>query len=90
MSRLVGVALAVVFAVASITKLRDPADPDNTRKRGGLPPTPIGNPALSSLQAALKPKASEFWYYRHDHDRILRPSKSVQGHEAKRRQYNVY
>jgi UPF0755 protein len=75
---------------AFLKKLRDPSDPYNTRKRSGLPPTPIGNPDLSSLKAALHPTQSEFWYYLHDHKRILRPSKSVQGHEAKRRQYNVY
>lgn len=75
---------------AFLKKLRDPSDPYNTRKRSGLPPTAIGNPDLSSLNAALRPTASEYWYYLHDHDKVLRPSRSVQEHEAKRRQYNVY
>jgi UPF0755 protein len=75
---------------AFLKKLRDPSEPYNTRKRAGLPPTPIGNPDLSSLNAALRPVKSDFWYYLHDHDRVIRPSRSVREHEAKRRKYNVY
>ncbi|MFH1218358.1 MAG: endolytic transglycosylase MltG [Candidatus Peregrinibacteria bacterium] len=35
----------------------------NTRKNKGLPPTPIGNPGLSSLKAAIFPEESEYWFY---------------------------
>ncbi len=75
---------------AFLKNLRNKAEPYNTRHRPGLPPTPIGNPDLSSLQAALKPKKSKYRYYLHDHDKILRPSLNARGHEAKRRKYNVY
>jgi len=75
---------------AFLKKLRDKSDPYNTRHRLGLPPTPIGNPDLSSLQATLEPKASEYWYYLHDKSRVIRPSKTNAEHEAKRRKYNVY
>ena len=37
--------------------------PYNTRTNQGLPPTPIGNPGLKSLQAAAKPAKSNFLYY---------------------------
>ena len=37
--------------------------PYNTRKFAGLPPGPISNPGLASLQAAAHPKASGFLYY---------------------------
>ncbi len=37
--------------------------PYNTRLHQGLPPTPIGNPGLKSLQAAAKPAKSDFLYY---------------------------
>lgn len=37
--------------------------PYNTRINGGLPPTPIGNPGLDSLQAAANPADVDFKYY---------------------------
>lgn len=37
--------------------------PYNTRLNQGLPPTPIGNPGLKSLQAAAKPADVDFLYY---------------------------
>ncbi len=75
---------------AFLKKLRDPTDIYNTRLRPGLPPTAIGNPDLSSLEAAAAPVSSPFWYYLHDSKGVLHPSKSVAEHEAYRRKYNVY
>lgn len=37
--------------------------PYNTRKNKGLPPGPIGNPSLESIEAASNPKESEYWFY---------------------------
>jgi uncharacterized YceG family protein len=37
--------------------------PYNTRVRPGLPPTPISNPGLASLQAAAHPAAVDYLYY---------------------------
>lgn len=37
--------------------------PYNTRKWRGLPPTPIGNPGLKTIMAALHPEKSEYWFY---------------------------
>jgi UPF0755 protein len=37
--------------------------PFNTRKRAGLPPTPIGNPGLASLRAAAAPANVDYRYY---------------------------
>lgn len=73
-----------------LRQLRDPKDPYNTRLNKGLPPTAIGNPGIESLEAAIKPVASEFWYYLHDADQNLHPSRNAAEHEAKRAQYNVY
>jgi UPF0755 protein len=75
---------------AFLKKLRDPDDPYNTRLRGGLPPTPIGNPGMTALDAALHPTESEFWYYLHDSSGVIHPSRNVQEHEAYRKKYNVY
>lgn len=37
--------------------------PYNTRIYGGLPPTPITNPGIESLRAALEPADTPFFYY---------------------------
>jgi UPF0755 protein len=75
---------------AFLKQLRDPDDPYNTRLRGGLPPTPIGNPSLESLEAALNSESSPYWYYLHDSKGLMHPARSAQEHEANRRRYNVY
>jgi UPF0755 protein len=37
--------------------------PYNTRRFTGLPPTPIGNPGLASIEAAAKPASVDYLYY---------------------------
>jgi peptidoglycan lytic transglycosylase G len=37
--------------------------PYNTRTRAGLPPTPIGNPGLASIEAAARPARVGYMYY---------------------------
>lgn len=37
--------------------------PYNTRKHRGLPPGPISNPSLESIEAALNPTPSPYWFY---------------------------
>ncbi len=37
--------------------------PYNTRIHAGLPPTPIGNPGLASIQAAAHPAKVNYLYY---------------------------
>jgi UPF0755 protein len=41
----------------------DSNDPYNTRKRLGLPPTPISNPGLASLQAAAHPAGVDYLFF---------------------------
>jgi UPF0755 protein len=75
---------------AFLKQLRDKNDPYNTRLRGGLPPGPIGNPGIRSLESTLNPEKSDYWYYLHDSNRVLHPAKDQRGHEANRRRFNVY
>ena len=37
--------------------------PYNTRIRTGLPPTPICNPGMASITAALNPESTSYYYY---------------------------
>lgn len=57
-----------------ITGKNDPAplledleknSPYNTYKNRGLPPTPIGNPSLSSINAVLNPTPTNYFYFLH-------------------------
>jgi UPF0755 protein len=45
-------------------------NPYNTRKFLGLPPTPIGNPGLASMQAAAHPAHVDYLYFVRKPDRI--------------------
>jgi uncharacterized YceG family protein len=44
-------------------KAIDTDSPYNTRKRVGLPPTPIANPGLASIQAAAHPAKVDYLFY---------------------------
>jgi len=37
--------------------------PYNTRKVKGLPPTPICNPSIDAISAALYPEITDYWFY---------------------------
>ena len=48
----------------------DSNNPYNTRKFAGLPPTPIGNPGLASMQAAAHPAKVAYLYFVRKPDRV--------------------
>ena len=51
------------------SQLRDP-NPYNTRVHHGLPPGPIANPGLASIQAAAHPKQTKFLYFVRKPDKV--------------------
>ncbi len=61
--------------------------PFNTRLNLGLPPTPISNPGLESILAALKPRSSKYYYYLHDKNQNIHYSVTNQEHSAKKLKY---
>lgn len=70
----INMALESDATINYITGKNDPAplladleikSPYNTYKNRGLPPTPIGNPSLSSINAVLNPADTEYFYFLH-------------------------
>ena len=61
--------------------------PYNTRKYRGLPPTPISNPGISSIKAAIYPKDTDYFYYLHDPEGQVHYAKSLDEHNANKREY---
>ena len=57
--------------------------PYNTYKAVGLPPTPICNPSLASLEAAAKADPNTpYWYYVNDNQGHLHFAKTLEEHNA--------
>ncbi len=61
--------------------------PYNLRKFRGLPPGPIANPSLASIKAALHPVASEYWYYLHGKDGVIRYAVTNEEHNLNKARY---
>lgn len=61
--------------------------PYNTRKYAGLPPTPISNPSLSSIRAAIFPEETDYWYYLHDDAGQVHYAKTLEGHNENKARY---
>ena len=61
--------------------------PYNTRKYAGLPPTPICNPSISSIEAAYSPEQTNYWYYLHDSDGVVHYAKTLDEHNANKAKY---
>lgn len=53
----------------------------NTYLHKGLPPTPIGNPGIDSIRAALDPKDSIYYFYLHDSDGGVHYAKTFEEHK---------
>lgn len=92
----IGMALQVDATLAYLTgkkteeisnndKLID--SPYNTYKYRGLPPTPIANPGLNAINAAIDPEPSEYLYYLSAHTGETVFSKTLDEHSENRERY---
>jgi UPF0755 protein len=54
--------------------------PYNTYRNPGLPPGPIGNPGRSSLEAAMQPAQSDYYYFVADAEGHHRFAHSIEEH----------
>jgi UPF0755 protein len=61
--------------------------PYNLRKYRDLPPGPIANPSIGSIEAALKPKESPYYYYLHGSDGTIHYAVTNDEHNANRAKY---
>lgn len=66
---------------------RQRPSPYNTYLHRGLPPGPICNPGLASLEAAAHPAASPYWYYLHEESGQIHYATTNAEHEANIEQY---
>jgi UPF0755 protein len=61
--------------------------PYNTYTNRGLPPTPIGNPGRTAIQAALEPRETPYLYYLTGLDGNMYYAETFEGHKANRERY---
>lgn len=66
---------------------KDLDSPFNTYRNSGLPPHPIANPSLESIEAALNPEDTDCLYYLHDNDGEIHCSATYAGHRANVERY---
>jgi UPF0755 protein len=63
--------------------------PYNTYRVAGLPPTPISNPGLASLNAVVNPTPSNYLYYITDPKGINHYAEDLEGHQENIRKYGT-
>jgi len=61
--------------------------PYNSYKYKGLPPTPISNPGLEAIQAAITPVETPYFYFLTDNTGVMRYGASYDDHLKNRRLY---
>ncbi|MEI6057722.1 MAG: endolytic transglycosylase MltG [bacterium] len=61
--------------------------PYNTYRHKGLPPTPINNPGLEALTAAVNASSTPYWFYLSDKKGVMHYAATYEGHLANRAKY---
>lgn len=70
-----------------VDNLQDSANLYNTRAVGWLPPTPIGNPTSSSVNALLEATKWPYYYYLHDSTGELHLASNISEHNTNKSKY---
>jgi UPF0755 protein len=70
-----------------ISDLQNLSSPYNTYLNQGLPPQPIANPGIDSINAVLEPQASDYWYYISDLSGNIHYAKTIESHNANINKY---
>jgi UPF0755 protein len=62
-------------------------NPYNTYKNIGLPPTPICNPGLQSIEAVWNPEETDYYFYIHDKDGNAHYAETLEQHNENVNEY---
>ena len=62
-------------------------NPYNTYKNAGLPPTPISNPGLQSINAVRNPQSNNYYFYIHDDDGNIHYAETLTEHNRNVEKY---
>jgi UPF0755 protein len=65
----------------------DTDSPYNTRLYRGMPPGPIANPGLQTIEATLEPEQSPYYYYLHGNDGQIRYARTNDEHNTNKARY---
>lgn len=79
--------LGSIGTVYTSDKDRAIDSPWNTYKYPGLPPGPIGNPGIASIQAALYPEKNDYWYFLSDSQGKIHYAKTLAEQAANSARY---
>ncbi len=58
------------------------SSPYNTYKSPGLPPAPICNPGLASIEAVVYPQETQYWYYLSDPSGTIHYATTIEEHNS--------
>lgn len=61
--------------------------PYNTYRNQGLPPTPIGNPGMTAINAVLDPAETSYFFYITDDDGVFHYAETFDGHRRNIAEY---
>ena len=70
----------------TLDDLQNPT-PYNTYRYKGLPPSPISNPGLNTLRAALKPEKTKYLYYLTGSDGVTYYASTYEEHKRNKALY---